>query len=144
MSGSSSNAPPPIGSGKLTSLDFVKEMVANGAKVNLPSKTGLSGRGILNKPGATPFLAAASTADVPLLGISKEMGSLESIALAQPPADPSKELKLDVKATFYPVVRQTFITCSTTFSSHRRSRRAWLSGIAPSSWACSWNTSRMG
>src|SRR5262245_54393626 len=59
--------PPPIGSGKLTSLDFVKEMVAAGAKVNLKSAKGVSGRGILNKPGATPLLAAASTADVPLL-----------------------------------------------------------------------------
>jgi ankyrin repeat protein len=59
--------PPPIGSGKLTSLEFVKEIVAHGAKVNLPSTKGVSGRGILNKPGATPLLAAASTADVPLL-----------------------------------------------------------------------------
>ncbi len=59
--------PPPIGSGKLTSLEFVKEMVAHGAKVNLPSRVGVSGRGILNRPGATPFLAAASTADVPLM-----------------------------------------------------------------------------
>jgi uncharacterized protein len=66
--------PPPIGSGKLTSLDFVKEMVENGAKVNLPSKTGLSGRGILNKPGATPFLAAASTADVPLMEMLIKLG----------------------------------------------------------------------
>ncbi len=51
--------PPPIGSGKLTSLEFVKEMVAHGAKVNLQSKAGVPGRGILSKPGATPFLAAA-------------------------------------------------------------------------------------
>src|SRR5262249_59040953 len=30
--------PPPVGSGKLTSLEFVKQMAANGAKVNLRSK----------------------------------------------------------------------------------------------------------
>jgi ankyrin repeat protein len=66
--------PPPIGSGKLTSLDFVKEMVANGAKVNLQSKKGVSGRGILNKPGATPLLAAASTGDVPLLQMLAKLG----------------------------------------------------------------------
>jgi ankyrin repeat protein len=59
--------PPPIGSGKLTSLEFVKEMVAHGANVNLQTTKGVSGRGILGKPGATPLLAAASTADVPLM-----------------------------------------------------------------------------
>jgi ankyrin repeat protein len=59
--------PPPIGSGKLTSLEFVQTLVALGAKVNLQSAKGVSGRGILNKPGATPMLAAASTADVQLL-----------------------------------------------------------------------------
>ncbi|HEY7309565.1 MAG TPA: ankyrin repeat domain-containing protein [Gemmataceae bacterium] len=67
--------PPPIGSGKLTSLEFVKEMVANNAKVNLPSKAGVSGRGILSKPGATPFLAAASTADVPLMELLVKLGA---------------------------------------------------------------------
>jgi uncharacterized protein len=67
--------PPPIGSGKLTSLEFVKEMVARGAKVNLQTKKGLSGRGILNRPGATPFLAAASTADLPLLETLVKLGA---------------------------------------------------------------------
>jgi ankyrin repeat protein len=67
--------PPPIGSGKLTSLDFVKEMVAHGADVNLPLKKGVSNRGILSRPGATPFLAAASTADVPLLRKLLELGA---------------------------------------------------------------------
>src|SRR5207244_9801909 len=67
--------PPPIGSGKLTSLEFVKEMVAHGANVNLPSRVGVSGRGILNKPGATPFLAAASTADLPLLETLVKLGA---------------------------------------------------------------------
>jgi ankyrin repeat protein len=67
--------PPPIGSGKLTSLEFVKQMVANGAKVNLQSKKGVSNRGILNRPGATPFLAAASTADVPLMQTLHKLGA---------------------------------------------------------------------
>jgi uncharacterized protein len=75
--------PPPIGSGKLTSLEFVKEMIANGAKVNLPSKTGLTGRGILNKPGATPFLAAASAADVPLMELLIKLGADPLLANAQ-------------------------------------------------------------
>ncbi len=67
--------PPPIGSGRLTSLDFVREMVAHGAKVNLPSKAGVSGRGVLGRPGATPFLAAASTADVPLMELLVKLGA---------------------------------------------------------------------
>jgi ankyrin repeat protein len=75
--------PPPIGSGKLTSLDFVKEMVANGAKVSLPSRTGLSGRGILNRPGATPLLAAASTADVPLMELLVKLGADPLLANSQ-------------------------------------------------------------
>lgn len=75
--------PPPIGSGKLTSLEFVKEMIANGAKVNLPSRTGLTGRGILNKPGATPFLAACSTADVSLMEALLKLGADPLLANAQ-------------------------------------------------------------
>jgi ankyrin repeat protein len=67
--------PPPTGSGKLTSLDFVKNMVAHGANVNLPLKGRVSGRGILSTPGATPFLAAASTADVPLLTTLVKLGA---------------------------------------------------------------------
>jgi ankyrin repeat protein len=67
--------PPPIGSGKLTSLDFVKEMVTHGADVNLPLKKGVSNRGVLSRPGATPFLAAASTADVSLLRKLLELGA---------------------------------------------------------------------
>jgi uncharacterized protein len=67
--------PPPIGSGKLTSLEFVKEMVAHGAKVNLQTTKGVSNRGILSKPGATPFLAAASTADIPLMELLVKLGA---------------------------------------------------------------------
>jgi ankyrin repeat protein len=75
--------PPPIGSGRLTSLEFVKEMVAHGAKVDLPSKAGVSARGILNKPGATPFLAAASTADVPLMELLVKLGADPLLANSQ-------------------------------------------------------------
>ena len=59
--------PPPIGSGKLTSLEFVKEMVALGAKVNLQTTKAVPGRGILSRVGATPLIAAASTSDVALM-----------------------------------------------------------------------------
>jgi ankyrin repeat protein len=67
--------PPPIGSGKITSLEFVKEMVAHGANVNLRQKKGVPGRGILSKTGATPFLAAASTADLALMKTLVELGA---------------------------------------------------------------------
>ena len=59
--------PPPGGSGNLTSLDFLKQMIAHGADVNLPLRKGVPNRGVLGKPGATPFLAACSTADLPLM-----------------------------------------------------------------------------
>ena len=75
--------PPPIGSGKLTSLDFVKEMVAHGAKVNLPLKASVPGRGILSRTGATPFLAAASTADVPLMRTLVDLGADPLLTNAQ-------------------------------------------------------------
>jgi ankyrin repeat protein len=67
--------PPPVGSGQLTSLEFVKQMVAHGADVNLRSKKVVSNRGILSRPGATPFLAAASTADVPLMETLVQLGA---------------------------------------------------------------------
>src|SRR5215469_2313155 len=54
------------------------------------------------------YKEAQDIGDFPLLGISKETGTLDSISVAQPPVDASKELRLNVKATFYPVVRQVF------------------------------------
>jgi len=67
--------PPPRGSGNLSSLEFVRELVARGADVNLRLKKGASGRGILSKVGATPFLMAAATADAPLMRLLVELGA---------------------------------------------------------------------
>jgi ankyrin repeat protein len=67
--------PPPAGSGNLNSLEFIKELVARGADVNLRLRKGASGRGILSKVGATPFLLAAATADVPLMRTLVELGA---------------------------------------------------------------------
>src|SRR5882757_5588513 len=58
--------PPPVGSGDLTSLQFVRKLVAHGADVNTRLKHGSSGRGQLSQIGATPFFMACDTADVPL------------------------------------------------------------------------------
>ena len=67
--------PPPQGSGDMTSLEFVRELAARGADVNLRLKKGQSGRGILSKNGATPFLMASMTADVPLMKLLVELGA---------------------------------------------------------------------
>jgi uncharacterized protein len=67
--------PPPIGSGKLTSLEFVKHLVALGADVDLAQKKGVPGRGILGRVGATPLIAAASTSDVALVQALLDLGA---------------------------------------------------------------------
>ena len=67
--------PPPTGSGSLTSLDIVRKLVEHGANVNARLKKGRSGRGRLNQTGATPFLFAADTADVPLMKLLLELGA---------------------------------------------------------------------
>jgi uncharacterized protein len=59
-----SGDPAPIGSGNLSSLELVEELVKHGADVNTRLKRGASGRGVLSRTGATPFLLAAVTADV--------------------------------------------------------------------------------
>ncbi|MBS1834682.1 MAG: ankyrin repeat domain-containing protein, partial [Acidobacteria bacterium] len=63
-SGVGDNDPPPDGSGKLTSLDMVRRLVAKGADINsrMTKKIGV-GMTSLNTLGATPFLLAARTAD---------------------------------------------------------------------------------
>jgi ankyrin repeat protein len=67
--------PPPIGSGRLTSLQCARALVKHGADVNARLERGRSGRGRLNYKGATPFLLAADTADVPLMKLLLELGA---------------------------------------------------------------------
>ena len=67
--------PPPRGSGRLNSLQMVRALVAHGADVNLRLKRGKSGRGRLNRKGATPFLLACKTADLRLLQLLRELGA---------------------------------------------------------------------
>src|SRR5439155_142926 len=67
--------PPPIGSGTMSSLQFVRELVARGANVNARLQRGTSGRARLNETGATPFLFAAHTADVALMRLLVELGA---------------------------------------------------------------------
>jgi len=71
--------PAPIGSGNLTSLQFVRELVALGADVNLrldeeaPRQPNSASR--LESGGATPFLLAADRADATLMRVLLELGA---------------------------------------------------------------------
>jgi uncharacterized protein len=67
--------PPPIGSGRITSLQFVKVLMDHGADVNLRLKKGPSGKGVLGKVGATAFLMAAATGDAPLMQSLIDLGA---------------------------------------------------------------------
>jgi ankyrin repeat protein len=72
--------PPPIGSGSLSSLDFVRKLAQHGADVNAPLKSGRGGAGQFSKQGVTPFLMAAGTADVPYMRLLVELGGDPSLA----------------------------------------------------------------
>jgi ankyrin repeat protein len=75
--------PAPIGSGSLSSLDFVKQLVRHGADVNAQLKRGESGRGVLSKVGASPLLLAAVTADALLMRTLVALGADPRLPNAQ-------------------------------------------------------------
>jgi uncharacterized protein len=74
--GYASNDPAPMGSGNMSSLEFVKKIVANGANLNAKmtrrTNVGLSS---LNNMGATPFLLAARTGDAELMRLLAKLGA---------------------------------------------------------------------
>jgi ankyrin repeat protein len=70
-----SGDPAPAGSGSLGSLQLAEKLVEHGADVNARLKRGASGRGVLNRTGASPFLLAAMTADVPYLKTLVKLGA---------------------------------------------------------------------
>lgn len=76
-----SNDPAPPGSGNMTSLDFVRKLIAKGADINAratkPPQMGLT---TLNSIGATPFLLAARTADFELMRLLVELGADPKLA----------------------------------------------------------------
>ena len=71
--------PPPIGSGRLTSLQFVRALVERGANVNARLDKGAprppNAATRLGTEGATPFLMAADRADAPLMRVLLELGA---------------------------------------------------------------------
>jgi uncharacterized protein len=75
--------PPPDGSGRVDSLQFVRELVKLGGDVNLRMPKNFNSYGGLNKAGATPFLLAAKTADINLLKLLYELGADPNIATSE-------------------------------------------------------------
>ncbi len=67
---SKSGNPPPIGSGHLSDLEFVRKLVAHGADVNAKLDKGNSLR-----RGATPFFMASATADASYMRLLLELGA---------------------------------------------------------------------
>jgi ankyrin repeat protein len=74
--------PPPVGSGNVGALDFVRAMAAHGADVNLRLAAGESGFADFTTTGATPFVLAARSGDLPLLKVLLELGADPSITNA--------------------------------------------------------------
>lgn len=72
--------PPPLGSGQLNTFQFIRELAKHGADVNARLAGGRGGLGKFNTKGATPFLMASATADVPYMQLLLELGADPSIA----------------------------------------------------------------
>ena len=72
--------PAPLGSGNLNTVQFIKELVKHGADVNKRLTSGKGGLGKFDTKGATPFLMASATADVPYMQLLLELGADPSIA----------------------------------------------------------------
>ena len=75
---SDGSEPAPIGSGRLTSLQFVREIVKRGADVNLrlPGPANVPNTSSrIDAEGATPFLLAADRSDTALMRLLLELGA---------------------------------------------------------------------
>lgn len=71
-----SGDPAPRTTGSVNSLDFVREMVKLGAKVNLQLENkSKPGKAKLKAKGATAFLYASKNADIPLMNLLLELGA---------------------------------------------------------------------
>jgi ankyrin repeat protein len=74
--------PPPIGSGEMGSLAFVRRLVAKGADLNIRLEKGQSSPGRFTTTGSTPFVLAARASDLPLLRLLIELGADQKLANA--------------------------------------------------------------
>lgn len=67
--------PPPMGSGRMTSLQLARQLLESGAEVDARHGKHRPNKGHLNKTEATPFLLAAETGDIAYLKLLLEMGA---------------------------------------------------------------------
>lgn len=79
------NLPGPSATGNLDSLELVRRLAAHGANLNArQTKEPIDGnRNKLERIGATPFLLAAKSCDVPLMRLLLELGADPSITTAK-------------------------------------------------------------
>ncbi|MDQ3623735.1 MAG: ankyrin repeat domain-containing protein [Verrucomicrobiota bacterium] len=73
--GEADGDPAPLGSGNLSSVQFIRKLVERGADPNARLTAGKGGPGLYNKVGATPFLMAAATADATYMRLLVELGA---------------------------------------------------------------------
>jgi ankyrin repeat protein len=71
------NLPGPVPTGSLDSLELVRKLVRHGANINarMTKEPRDGNRNMLNRIGATPFLMAAKSDDVPLMRVLLELGA---------------------------------------------------------------------
>ena len=67
--------PPPVGSGNVGGLAFVRKLVAHGADANVRLAKGESGFADFTTTGSTPFVLAARTGDLPLMKLLLNRGA---------------------------------------------------------------------
>jgi ankyrin repeat protein len=73
-------APPPLGSGNLNSVQFIRKLVERGADVNARLKNGKGAPGSYTRVGASPFLMASATADIVYMRLLVELGADPKLA----------------------------------------------------------------
>jgi ankyrin repeat protein len=78
------NMPGAVPTGRIDSLEVVRKLVARGADLNarLTKEPRDGNRNMLNRIGATPFVMAAKSADVPLMRVLLELGADPTIKTA--------------------------------------------------------------
>ena len=71
------NNPPPIVTGTMTDLEFVRKLAEHGADLNarMTKEPNNRYRNVLNRIGSTPFLLAAKGADVEMMRLLVELGA---------------------------------------------------------------------
>jgi ankyrin repeat protein len=78
------NMPGAVPTGHIDSLDVARKLVAKGADINarMTKEPRDGNRNMLNRVGATPFVMAAKSADVPLMRVLLELGADPTIKTA--------------------------------------------------------------